>query len=60
MFYRLLTDVCSRGDLNCYRQTVKQLLRSGSEDWYMEKDEALSKERLLRLWLALNVDHERR
>lgn len=57
MFFRLLPDICSRGHLTCFRKTVKQLELSGSEDWYMEKGEALSKERLMKLWLALNVDH---
>ncbi|CZT25734.1 uncharacterized protein RCC_11403 [Ramularia collo-cygni] len=57
MFFRLLPDICSRGHLSCFRKTVKQLELSGSEDWYMAKDETLSKDRLMKLWRALNIDH---
>lgn len=57
MFFRLLPDICSRGHLSCFRKTVKELELSGSEDWYMAKDETLSKDRLMKLWRALNVDH---
>lgn len=57
MFYRFLPDVCSRGHSSCFRKTVKQLELSESEEWYMVKGETLSRERLMRLWLALNVDH---